>query len=43
MLVVDDDAYITDLIATGLRFVGFEVETAADGRDALDQSRGDPS
>jgi DNA-binding response OmpR family regulator len=35
VLVVDDDAYITDLIATGLRFVGFEVETAFDGRDAL--------
>jgi two-component system, OmpR family, response regulator len=35
VLVVDDDAYITDLIATGLRFVGFEVETAGDGREAL--------
>ena len=35
VLVVDDEAYITDLIATGLRFVGFEVETAADGREAL--------
>jgi two-component system OmpR family response regulator len=35
VLVVDDDAYITDLIATGLRFVGFEVETAGGGREAL--------
>jgi two-component system OmpR family response regulator len=35
VLVVDDEAYITDLIATGLRFVGFEVDTAADGREAL--------
>ncbi len=35
ILVVDDEAYITDLIAAGLRFVGFEVDTAADGRDAL--------
>jgi hypothetical protein len=24
ILVVDDEAYITDLIAAGLRFVGFE-------------------
>jgi two-component system OmpR family response regulator len=35
VLVVDDEAYITDLIAVGLRFVGFEVDTAADGREAL--------
>ena len=35
VLVVDDEAYITDLIATGLRFVGFDVDTAADGREAL--------
>jgi len=35
ILVVDDEAYITDLIAAGLRFVGFEVDTAAEGRDAL--------
>jgi two-component system OmpR family response regulator len=35
VLVVDDDEYIRDLIAVGLRFVGFEVDTAADGRDAL--------
>ena len=35
VLVVDDEEYITDLIAVGLRFVGFEVDTAADGREAL--------
>jgi two-component system OmpR family response regulator len=35
VLVVDDEDYITDLIAVGLRFVGFEVDTAADGREAL--------
>lgn len=35
VLVVDDEAYITDLIAVGLRFVGFEVDTAADGQEAL--------
>jgi two-component system OmpR family response regulator len=37
VLVVDDDPYITDLVAVGLRFVGFEVDTAIDGRDALAQ------
>jgi len=35
ILVVDDEEYITDLVSLGLRFVGFEVEVAADGRDAL--------
>ena len=35
VLVVDDEEYITDLVAVGLRFVGFEVETASDGRDAM--------
>jgi two-component system OmpR family response regulator len=35
VLVVDDEEYITDLLAVGLRFVGFDVETASDGRDAL--------
>jgi two-component system OmpR family response regulator len=35
ILVVDDEANITDLIATALRYERFEVETAADGRDAL--------
>ena len=35
ILVVDDEEYITDLVSLGLRFVGFDVEVAADGRDAL--------
>ena len=35
ILVVDDEEYITDLVSLGLRFVGFEVDVAADGRDAL--------
>jgi two-component system OmpR family response regulator len=35
VLVVDDEAYITDLVATALRYEGFEVASAANGRDAL--------
>ncbi len=35
VLVVDDEAYITDLVATALRYEGFEVTSAANGRDAL--------
>ena len=35
ILVVDDEPAITDLVATALRFVGFEVQTAASGREAL--------
>jgi two-component system OmpR family response regulator len=35
ILAVDDEANITDLIATVLRYQGFTVETAATGRDAL--------
>ncbi|HEX9122420.1 MAG TPA: response regulator transcription factor [Actinomycetota bacterium] len=35
VLVVDDEAYITDLVATALRYEGFEVASAADGRNAL--------
>jgi two-component system OmpR family response regulator len=35
ILVVDDEEYITDLVSLGLRFVGFEVEVAGDGREAL--------
>ena len=35
VLVVDDESYITDLVATALRYEGFEVESAADGRTAL--------
>jgi two-component system, OmpR family, response regulator len=35
ILVVDDEQYITDLLSTALRFVGFEVATAARGLEAL--------
>ncbi len=35
MLAVDDEAHITDLVATALRYEGFEVSTAANGREAL--------
>jgi len=34
ILVVDDEPYITDLLATGLAFEGFEVEVAATGAEA---------
>ncbi|WP_370617553.1 response regulator transcription factor [Mumia sp. Pv 4-285] len=43
LLVVDDDASILDLLASSLRFAGFEVETATDGRQALDTIVADPS
>jgi len=35
ILVVDDESSISDLIATSLRFVGFDVRTAANGAQAL--------
>jgi two-component system OmpR family response regulator len=35
VLVVDDENNITDLVATALRYEGFEVQTAASGREAL--------
>jgi two-component system OmpR family response regulator len=35
VLVVDDETHITDLIATALRYEGFEVASAANGREAL--------
>ncbi|HET9900519.1 MAG TPA: response regulator transcription factor [Actinomycetes bacterium] len=35
ILVVDDEPYIADLLATSLRFVGFDVRTAGTGREAL--------
>src|SRR5215471_16509697 len=36
VLVVDDEEHITELVAMGLGFNGFEVERVASGRDALD-------
>ena len=35
ILVVDDENSISELIATSLRFVGFDVRTAANGAQAL--------
>jgi two-component system OmpR family response regulator len=35
LLVVDDEPAITDLLATSLRFVGYDVRTAASGSEAL--------
>jgi two-component system OmpR family response regulator len=36
VLVVDDEAAIADLVATALRYEGFETKTAGDGRAALE-------
>ena len=35
ILVVDDEDYITDLLGTALRFVGFETAIADNGNDAI--------
>jgi two-component system OmpR family response regulator len=37
VLVVDDEVNITDLVATALRYEGFQVADAHDGREALAQ------
>jgi len=37
VLVVDDEPNITDLVATALRYEGFEIATADTGRAALEQ------
>jgi DNA-binding NtrC family response regulator len=34
ILVVDDEVYIADLVATALRYEGFAVQKAGTGRDA---------
>ncbi|MEV0250328.1 response regulator transcription factor [Nocardia sp. NPDC050712] len=39
VLVVDDEPMIVELLAVSLRYQGFEVETAADGAQALDRAR----
>jgi two-component system OmpR family response regulator len=36
ILVVDDEEHITELLAMGLGYQGFEVERASSGRQALD-------
>jgi two-component system OmpR family response regulator len=40
ILVVDDEKSISDLISTSLRFVGFDVRTAATGSEALTVAEG---
>jgi two-component system OmpR family response regulator len=39
ILVVDDEPYITDVVAAALRFEGFECDEASTGSDALDRVR----
>jgi two-component system OmpR family response regulator len=39
LLVVDDEPNILELLATSLRFAGFEVVTATNGREALAEAR----
>jgi len=39
VLVVDDEATLTDLLSMALRYEGWEVKTAADGRQALTIAR----
>ena len=41
ILVVDDEPNIVDVVSMALRFQGFEVDTAATGRDALAAPRED--
>jgi len=38
ILVVDDELYITDLLAAALRYEGFDVEVAATGTEALSKA-----
>ncbi|MCX6020421.1 MAG: response regulator, partial [Chloroflexi bacterium] len=39
ILVVEDEEAIQDLIATALRFTGFQVATASTGREAMNAAR----
>jgi two-component system, OmpR family, response regulator len=43
VLVVDDEANITDLVAMALRYEGFEVDVAATGRSAVEAARSKPA
>ena len=42
LLVVDDEPFLRDAVAASLRFLGFEVTTAATGADALRLARDRP-
>ncbi|HEV2065962.1 MAG TPA: response regulator [Thermomicrobiales bacterium] len=39
ILVVEDEDPIRELVSTALRFTGYEVATAASGREALAEAR----
>ena len=39
ILIVDDEPYITDVVATALQFEGFAVDQASTGAEALDKAR----
>ena len=39
VLVVDDEEHIAELVGVALRFNGFDVTTALNGRDALSEVR----
>src|SRR5579864_8176135 len=39
LLVVDDEPFLRDAVAASLRFLGFEVATAANGTDVLRLAR----
>ena len=43
LLVVDDEFNILELLASSLRFAGFEVVTAGNGRDALEKANTESS
>jgi len=43
LLIADDEQTILDLLAESLRFAGFEVSTASNGRDALRKARTEQS
>lgn len=42
ILVVDDEAHIVQVLKLKLRNAGYEVETAADGEEALEAARRNP-
>ena len=42
VLVVDDDPNIRSVISRGLRFEGYDIQSAADGREALQVARTHP-
>jgi two-component system response regulator MtrA len=43
VLLVEDDPSIREITTLGLRRAGLAVEAAANGREALDRFRGQPS